>query len=246
MKKTWVIGDPHGHYIETKKLWEQLISSGLNEKEDDVVFLGDYVDGGPGVKKLINWMMRKQKLYPHWAFLFGNHESLMLDALVDGGVIYNSFNLWYNQGGEETTGSYISDEFTTYEKSLISPKDVIPQKHLDWLKARPLFWENDKYIAVHAGLLPDLSWEDHRKILSGDKSFALDQKTLGFEMIWIRDKFITSNYDWGKKVIYGHTAYQEPFIMDNKIGIDGMFHNHGKLMAIELPTEKIYYQESEE
>lgn len=244
--KAWIVGDIHGHYKELIKLWKQLLDAGLNEKEDDVVFLGDYIDGGPDVKKVINWLMKKEKLYPHWTFLYGNHCDLMLDALVYGKIIYGDYYLWYNQGGDATTSSYVSKDFTKYERALVNPSDVIPKKHLDWLRDRPIFWENDKYIAVHAGLLPDLSWEDHKRILSGELTDPLNRKDLSYEMIWTRDRFIDSHYNWGKKVIYGHTTYKEPFIMDNKIGIDGMFHNKGKLMAIELPTEKIYYQESEE
>lgn len=246
MKKTWVIGDLHGHYKELLKLWEQLLSAGLNEKEDDVVFLGDYVDGGPDVKKLINWLMKKEKLYPHWVFLYGNHEDLMLDALVYGKIIYGDYYLWYRQGGESTLDSYVPKSLTRFERALVKAEDVIPKKHLDWLRSRPIFWENDNYIAVHAGLLPGLSWEDHKKILSGELAEPMNRKTLAQELIWTRDRFIGSSYDWGKKVIFGHTTFDQAFIASNKIGIDGMFHNHGKLIAIELPIEEIYYQESEE
>ena len=47
--------------------------------------------------------------------------------------------------------------------------------------------------------------------------------------------FIYSNYDFGKRVIFGHTPFVEPLVMDNKIGLDtgAVFGN--KLTCLELP-----------
>jgi serine/threonine protein phosphatase 1 len=68
-------------------------------------------------------------------------------------------------------------------------------------------------------------------------------------MLWIREPFIYSNFPWEKQVIFGHSAHKEPVVMDNKIGIDTMWHNHGKLTAVELfddRTHKFYFQPSRE
>ncbi len=60
------------------------------------------------------------------------------------------------------------------------------------------------------------------------------------DLLWIREPFISSPYDFGKKVIFGHTPFVEPLIMKNKIGIDtgAVFGN--KLTCIELPDERFY------
>lgn len=245
MTNVWGVGDLHGHYWELLKLYDQMLAGGLKPEEDTVVFVGDYVDGGPDVKKVINWLMKKEKEYPHWKFVYGNHEDLMLDALVYGKIIYGDYYLWYRQGGEATTNSYITSDLTPYERALINPSDVIPKKHLDWLASRPLYAETDDYIFVHAGLLPDLSWEDHKKILSGELAEPVNRTTLAQEVIWTRDRFMDSDYDWGKRVIFGHTAMKQPLVMKNKIGIDGMFHNWGQLVAVKLPEEKFFFQQGQ-
>jgi serine/threonine protein phosphatase 1 len=60
------------------------------------------------------------------------------------------------------------------------------------------------------------------------------------DLLWIRDPFINSTYDFGKTVIFGHTPFKEPFITKNKIGIDtGAVYNN-KLTCIELPAQKFY------
>ncbi len=46
-------------------------------------------------------------------------------------------------------------------------------------------------------------------------------------LFWSRDEFINSTYDFGKRVIYGHTPHDKPKIDANKIGIDT-----GRFMAV--------------
>ena len=55
-----------------------------------------------------------------------------------------------------------------------------------------------------------------------------------------RYKFIDSDYDFGKRVIFGHTPMSNPLIMENKIGIDTGAVYGGKLTCLELPEVKIY------
>lgn len=80
----------------------------------------------------------------------------------------------------------------------------IPKAHLDFLEAlRPSF-ATEEFIFVHAGLRPgrSLAKQDER------------------DLLWIRDEFIESDYDWGQTVVFGHTPVQEPFFGTNKIGVD--------------------------
>ena len=241
-EKIWAIGDLHGHYWELTRLWKKLLKAGLDIDQDTIVFLGDYVDGGPDTRKVVNWLIKMEKKCKNMICIYGNHCDLMLDALVYQGVIYNNYYLWYGQGGKETVSSYVLEDLIPYERALVKPEDVIPKKHLDWLKSRPMYYETDKYFFVHAGLVPGMTIEKHKDdVQNGNSETKL---TLIQEMLWTRDRFIDSKYDWGKKVIFGHTTMKKPFIMDNKIGIDGMFHNHGQLIAVELPEEKFYFQGS--
>ena len=65
-------------------------------------------------------------------------------------------------------------------------------------------------------------------------------------MIWTRDDFINSDYDWGKTVIFGHTPRRDakPWIMKNKIGIDGGAQRPGgQLIGIKLPEEKLFFED---
>jgi diadenosine tetraphosphatase ApaH/serine/threonine PP2A family protein phosphatase len=71
-------------------------------------------------------------------------------------------------------------------------------------KGLRLFYETENFIFVHAGLRPGK---------------ALDEQD-DHDLVWIREKFIFSDYDWGKTVVFGHTPRPEPLFTDNKIGLD--------------------------
>ncbi len=255
--KTFAIGDLHGHYDQFIKLYDQLITAGLQPEKDTLIFLGDVVDGGPQTKQVIDWLIDYQKKYPQTVVLTGNHEQLMLDALIGKGKIYGSYDLWYQQGGKETFQSYLPDTLTDYEKAISNPMDHIPVEHLDWLRTRPWYHETDSYFFVHAGIPNHTDLDEFKK--------AIDNNDIDMQKaaVWIRGEFIQSIKDWGKKIIFGHTVFPfgpflgtdpdngekvhhigYPFIMKNKIGIDAMHHDKGNLIALEIPTEVFYYEHS--
>lgn len=227
--RLFVLSDVHGNYDEMMALYEQLP---INPKKDQLIVLGDFIDRGPDTKKVVEQLMKWKKKYPHWQILYGNHEDLMLDALMYGGRIYDSYYLWYSQGGRETFYSYIPENLTEYEKQIIQVKDAIPQEHLEWIAGLPRFYQTEDYIFVHGGLKPGKTVEE----------------TETQDILWIRDEFIDSDYDWSKKVIFGHTPDFEnlgmPIVMDNKIGIDGAIGAPGfkNLIGLELPSEKFYFE----
>ncbi|MEA3547530.1 MAG: serine/threonine protein phosphatase, partial [Thermodesulfobacteriota bacterium] len=57
-------------------------------------------------------------------------------------------------------------------------------------------------------------------------------------LLWARGKFIPSEYDFGKPVIFGHTDLKEPLIEKNKIGIDTGAVYGGRLSCLVLPDMK--------
>ena len=171
--------------------------------------------------------------YPHWVFLKGNHEDLLLDALLFHCRLYGSYHLWWEQGGQATAQSYRPHDASASERALMRPCDYIPLAHLVWLAARPLYYATDRYLFVHAGLRPGipLAQQERRNLL------------------WIRDEFIAAAADFGgKQVVFGHTPLREPLVMPNKIGIDTMGAGRGTLTAVELsgPEPVLYHQEAKE
>lgn len=115
----------------------------------------------------------------------------------------------YN-GGEQTLKDYIDE----------TGKVVIPPDHIAFYRFLQLYYETDDYIFVHAGLRENVPVE----------------KQTEEDLLWIRKPFIDSDYDFGKRVVFGHTPFPEARIQDNKIGIDtGAVYGY-KLTCLELPA----------
>lgn len=96
-------------------------------------------------------------------------------------------------GGHKTLDSYRQREMWP-----------VPQTHRSFLQALHHYYAIDDYIFVHAGLRP------------GIPVTAQDN----FDLLWIRQEFIGSGYDWGQTVVYGHTPLEEPFLGERRIGLD--------------------------
>jgi len=80
----------------------------------------------------------------------------------------------------------------------------IPRSHLAFLEALRTSFTTEDFFFVHAGLRP------------GRPLDAQEER----DLLWIRHEFISSDYDWGKTVVFGHTPLQQPLFAGNKIGID--------------------------
>ncbi len=80
----------------------------------------------------------------------------------------------------------------------------IPQAHLEFIENLPSSFETEHHIFVHAGLRPGLPLRAQRE----------------HDLLWIREEFLRSAYDWGKVVVFGHTPMRQPLFAENKIGLD--------------------------
>ncbi|MBW1801732.1 MAG: serine/threonine protein phosphatase, partial [Deltaproteobacteria bacterium] len=144
--------------------------------------------------------------------IMGNHESIFLDFL--NGADIRAFLV---NGGDTTLQSYRAATDAAQHQ-------LVPAEHVTFLKSLKLWIELEDYFVVHAGFQPGVDI----------RSQSLQ------DLIWIRDPFLFSEYDFGKKVIFGHTPFSEPFIMDNKIGLDTGAVYGNKLTCLELPAMRFY------
>ena len=206
----FVFSDIHGCAGELKLLLNKIPLT----KDSILVFLGDYVDRGPGSKEVIDIILKLKEDY-QVITLRGNHEQLFESFINDsqsdeaGYFIYN--------GGGATLASY-ANEFGEY---------TIPPEHIQFLNDLKTYHETNDYLFVHAGL-PDVAIED------------LDEEQHEAEMLWIRNPFFKSDFDWGKLIVHGHTPVEEPFISEKRINIDtGCVYNNN-LTTLKLPEKKFY------
>lgn len=207
----YAVGDIHGHLGRLVRLLAKLPLT----EEDQLVFVGDYIDRGPESAGVIDCLIELAAARPNTVFLRGNHEQMMLesrDAWNDHSPrVGELFARWAGNGGDTTLDSYPRNPRWV---------DRIPAGHWHFLESTLLEFETEAFHFVHAGLLPPgAKWP-----------YAEDPR------LWVREEFLNSRYDFGKIVVFGHTPQRSghPLVEANKIGIDTAAAFGGPLTAVGL------------
>jgi serine/threonine protein phosphatase 1 len=92
-----VIGDIHGGY----KALIQVLDRAKVTSQDQLIFLGDYVDGWSETPELLSYLIQLKE-ERDCIFVRGNHDDLVLDWFKTG----NSNPKWLQHGGDSTMKAY--------------------------------------------------------------------------------------------------------------------------------------------
>ena len=127
---TYVVGDIHA----CLKPLQRLLAKIDPEPDEEVVFIGDYIDRGPHAREVVDYLL---SLPFRSVFLMGNHEQMLLDFLAG-----QNEELFLLNGGSATMRSYGGDS------------DNIPAAHLHFFRKLLPTYETPDYLFVHAGIRP--------------------------------------------------------------------------------------------
>jgi serine/threonine protein phosphatase 1 len=212
MNKIFAIGDIHGCFDQLQALMKIL---DIDRKNDTLIFIGDYIDRGSSSREVVDYVIGLREEFENIICLLGNHEQMLLsylDGIDEEMYLYN--------GGTATLFAYGISRTSTKA----ARKEKIPREHLLFFQSLLPYYETKDYIFVHAGLASGL---------------PLDKQAI-HDLLWLRQEFVSLDYDFGKMVIFGHSPLIYPLITPNKIGIDTGAVFGGKLTCVELPAVKIH------
>ena len=195
-----------------EKLFALMDKLPVDMARDQLLFIGDYIDRGPSSIEELDYLIALKKRSPGIIFLKGNHED-MLQKYLNGS---DRFTYLLNSG-QQTLDAYLNNK----DRSDNYP---VPSAHLDFLNTLQMYYQTEDYIFVHAGLREKVPLESQQEV----------------DMLWIRDEFIYSDYDIGRRVVFGHTPFKEPLVQPNKIGIDTGAVYGNQLTCVQLP-EMIFF-----
>ncbi len=131
MSRTLVVGDIHGGF----KALRQVLERAEVTPNDQLIFLGDYVDGWSESSEIIHFLMDLSKKQ-ECIFIKGNHDAWCEDWMAFG----QNPDVWLFNGGKSTVESY---------------KDYLPEDldlHLEFFQRMKNYHIDDQNrLFIHAG-----------------------------------------------------------------------------------------------
>ena len=223
--RVYAVGDIHGRSDLLDELQRKMVDDAANGAGKKIVqvFLGDYVDRGSDSKGVVDWLLQPPPAGWERICLKGNHEATLLEFLERPEILRE----WRRYGGLETLYSYGVDlkslrGVDAPEVLLKEFREKLPDAHHAFFSGLPLTVEFGDYFFAHAGVRPGKRLE----------------KQSEEDLLWIRDDFLVSQTDFGKIVVHGHSAREEPELLGNRINLDTGAYITGKLTCLVLDGER--------
>lgn len=230
MNRTLVIGDIHGGL----KALIQVLERAKVTQEDELIFLGDYVDGWSESAQVIDFLIELEKSQK-CIFIKGNHDVWARDWLLNN--LKN--DIWINNGGFETVKSY-----RLYKKEQVS-------NHLKfYINLGNYHIDKNNNLFIHAGFssMHGPSREVYETNYSWDRTL--------WETACAMDKHLQKNSELFPKrlllfneIYIGHTPtlhYREttPMHKSNMWNIDTGAAFTGKLSILDIKTKEFWQSDS--
>lgn len=265
---TYVVGDIHGCY----KSWITL-KNRIEKNDPDAVFIlvGDIIDRGPEVMKMLNWAMDNITEDGKYQMIIGNHEFEKLDILLE--YFDTERNLENDTFDPESYYDLKHDQYD-FKDCMIANKVSVKRLYeiYEFFRDLPYYKEFDiqmekkiqHFIVVHGGLpLPCINKDEtfrKRSIALNvkDDNKAFENYLHREDIVWMRQ--IVGNPNLKKTiVVHGHTPTISSILMGagcvpariayktHDINVDcgevfrNTTHNMGNLGAIRLEDLKEFY-----
>jgi len=230
----YAVGDIHGRLDLLQNLIEQISRDAESSTalRKILVFLGDYVDRGWQSKEVLDLLCNLNPDGFETLFLKGNHEEALLSFLNDPAFL----DTWRQFGGLETLHSYglkdlnfrdDADYLSSVHREFVA---TLPAQHLAFLKNLPTSHMLGDYFFAHAGVKPGVALDKQK-----------DQ-----DLCWIRDEFLDSRANYGKRVVHGHCPEETPQVRTNRIGVDTGAYITGVLTAAVLEGADVRFLQTSE
>ncbi len=223
--RVYAVGDIHGRLDLLEGLHREIRRDAEAHPCDRrvIVYMGDYVDRGPDSRGVVDLLIDDPMPGFESVYLIGNHESFLLQFLDDPGVI----KAWLMNGGDATLRSFGIDPFAPTngsERGVWLQRQLsveLSTEEMAFFRSLKVQHVEGDYLFVHAGIRPGVPLESQDP----------------FDMMWIREPFLSSGDDFGKVVVHGHTPSGQPVMRANRIGVETGAVYCGVLTAVVLQGE---------
>lgn len=229
-----VIGDLHGQVKQLDLLLGKLQDRMSYYKDCWLVFIGDIVDRGDDPKKAVDYILQLIHSRGKTSAVMGNHELVLLSAL---GLLGKRMQcVWSERYIREYSSDKTFESYGVPTGDLLALKNTMPEEHKKLLMNLPWGIKSDKYLIVHAGLMPELPCNKQLK--------AIAKRNMGDNYApWLHEQrlvWVDPPPGCPYTVISGHVKVDEVKITERRILVDTTGGLGGKLSAVQLPDKKVY------
>ena len=234
--RDYVCGDIHGSYTRVMQFLEHV---GFDKTKDRLICAGDLIDRGPENEQCLHLLFE-----PWFHCIMGNHEWMMIDSFLKGGIEYGI--TWLHHGGMWAR-DYIAEpsNMGTFVRGAVEDK----MQHLPFILTVPMA-DGQKFHVLHAEIYHDEPLTDDdfadaylmkqivtRQVHDGDvilwarKNFirlydkTLDERTLEKfrKSLHLDNKSLGAIFNPRLSRIYsGHTIVREPVQFMGQTNLDTM------------------------
>ena len=222
----YAVSDIHGCADQLAKVFAAIDHhlSRAQPKRPIHVFLGDYIDRGPASSQVIDMLIDRGQRH-ETIFLKGNHEVMLFD-LLGGPEIFPTFKQY---GGIQTLLSYgvapsVNPDREEQLALVGALAQKIPNRHRDFFSSLRSKFVCGDFLFVHAGVKPGIPLPRQKEE----------------DLLWIRDEFLSSDKDFGKFIVHGHTPVSKPDIRPNRINIDTGAYATGILTLLTIQGDDMF------
>jgi len=211
------IGDIHGCFNPLHELIERKIQL---SKSDTLVLLGDYIDRGPQVKKVIDYIRALREDGYQLVTLMGNHEDMLLSA----GESENNLLLWMINGGGLTLESFG-----------IQSLDELAPDYWSFFENLPLYWSSGNYLFVHAG------FDDEATDPFDNRMTLLWESSRQYVHPLLKDKIVVHGHRLVSTTECDRRIHEQQQVLDLDTGcVFSYMRECGRLTALEIGTNRIF------
>jgi serine/threonine protein phosphatase 1 len=222
--RIYAIGDIHARLDLLNNLLDRIKADVAQRPSSRTVyvFLGDYIDRGNASRETIDRLI-EHAAEAQCVFLKGNHELIAVQCLSDPRL----FDQWMRLGGAQTLISYgvrPQPGARAIAELQAAFHNALPRAHFRFFRELRNSFSCGDFFFAHAGVNPKVGLASQNED----------------DLLWIREQFLTSDQDFGKIVVHGHTPTRTIEVRTNRINIDTGAFATGCLTCLGIEDSSIW------
>lgn len=218
-----IIGDIHGCYQTATALVEKLgYKKGVHPDKRTLIFVGDLVDRGPQSLKTLQFV--KDLVNQGHFCVQGNHDNKFMRYLKGNNV-------------------KVSHGLATTVKEVEADPEFNKEETIEFIESMPLFLDfpTEGLVVAHASWHEGLRTNSKKSYIKGQCLYGpttgeLDENGLPNRIDWPSKREVTET---SPLIVYGHSIFREPRMINETAGIDTGCGEGGRLSALRFPEREI-------